>query len=188
MTKKSVSQEKIQIFILLMFKEFAYASGGEMRKLQFNQNKVLKLQNVLIRKMDLEEEEMDFNLVVEKMQSYIKLKGAVQIGPLIQHIKPFVNDDEELDMEINLLLQCNNYIHSVEKPYVIESVQRVSDCMYCRYIGPEEKLKFAYDRINIEAFENDIELTGESYTVFVDQNEEEGTIVADVFMPKANED
>lgn len=158
-----------------------------MSKLQINQNKTLKLQNALIGKINLEEE-MDFNIIVEKMQSYIKVKGAIQIGPLIQHTKTFVNDEEELDMEINMLLQCNNYFHSVEKPYVMESIVRVPNCMYCRYIGPEEKLKFAYDKINLEAFENDIELTGESYTVFVDQNEEEGTIVADVFMPKADEE
>ncbi len=159
-----------------------------MPKLLFNQKKVLKLQNVLISKINLEDEEMDFNIIVEKMQSYIKVKGAMQIGPLIQHTKPFVNDEEEMDMEINMLLQCNNYIHSVEKPYLMESIVRVSNCMYCRYTGPEEKLTFAYDKINLEAFENDIELTGESYTVFVDQNEEEGTIVADVFMPKADEE
>ncbi len=159
-----------------------------MPKLQFNQNKILKLQNALISTINLKEEDMDFNIVVEKMQSYIKVKGVTQIGPLIQHTKPFVNKEEELDMEINMLLQCNNYIHSVEPPYSMQSLIRVPNCMYCRYIGPGEKLKFAYDKINLEAFENDIELTGESYTVFVDQNEEEGTIVADVFMPKAEEE
>ncbi len=158
-----------------------------MSKIQFNQNKTLKLQNVLIGKIDLENEDMDFNIIVEKMQSYIKVKGAIQIGPLIQHTRTFVNDNEELDMEINLMLQCNNYIHSVEKPYSIESIIRVPNCMYCRYVGLEEKLNFAYNKISLEAFENDIELTGESYTVFVDQNEEEGTIVADVFMPRKEE-
>ena len=159
-----------------------------MSKLQYNLNKVLKLQNVLIGKMSLEEEDVDFNLIVDKMQSYIKVKGAIQIGPLIQQTRTFVNDAEEMDVEINFLLQCNNYIYNVEKPYRMESVLRVPNCMYCRYIDPEDKLKFAYDKINLEAFENDIELTGESYTVFVDQNEEEGTIVADVFMPKKEEE
>lgn len=159
-----------------------------MPKLQINQSKILKLQNVLISKINLVDKDLDFNVIVEKMQSYIKVKGAMQIGPLIQRTKTFINEAEELDVEVNLLLQCNNFIHSVEKPYTMESVLRVQDCMYCHYIGPEEKLKFAYDKINLEAFENDIELTGESYTVFVDQNEEEGTIVADVFMPKAKDE
>ena len=159
-----------------------------MSKLLYNPNKILKLQNALISKMRLEEEEINANLIVEKMHSYIKFKGATQIGPLVQCSRTFVNDQEELDMEINFLLQCNNYIHNVESPYRMESVIRVPDCMYCRYMGPEDKLKFAYDKINLEAFENDIELTGESYTVFVEQNEEEGTIVADVFMPKVTGD
>lgn len=159
-----------------------------MFKLQVNNNKTLKLKNVLNNKVDFSDEKMDINILVEKMQSYIRVKGAMQIGPLIQHTKPFVNNEEELDVELNLLLQCNNFIHNVEKPYMMESILRIPNCMYCRYIGPEEKLKFAYDKINLEAFENDIELTGESYTVFVDQNEEEGIIVADVFMPKAKDE
>lgn len=158
-----------------------------MGKLQFNMDKTLKLQNVLTGKIDLENQDMDFAIIVEKMQSYIKVKGATQIGPLIQRTRTFINDDEELDMEIILMLQCNNFIHSVEKPYTMESLVRVTDCMYCRYMGPEEQLKIAYDKINVEAFENDIDLAGESYTVFVDSNEEEGTIVADVFMPKKKE-
>lgn len=158
-----------------------------MGKLQFNNDKTLKLQNVLTGKIDLENQDMDFAIIVEKMQSYIKVKGATQIGPLIQRTRTFINDDEELDMEIILMLQCNNFIHSVEKPYTMESLVHVTDCMYCRYMGPEEQLKIAYDKINVEAFENDIDLAGESYTVFVDSNEEEGTIVADVFMPKKKE-
>ncbi len=157
-----------------------------MGKLQFNTSKILKLQNVLKSKIDLENQDMDLAVLVEKMQSYIKVKGAVQIGPLIQQTRTFVNEEEELDMEIILMLQCNHFINSVEKPYSMESVLRVTDCMYCRYMGPEEQLKIAYDKINVEAFENDIELEGESYTVFEDENEEEGTIVADVFVPKKN--
>lgn len=159
-----------------------------MSKLQVNSNKTLKLKNALINKVDFNDEKTDINLLVEKMQSYIRVKGALQIGPLIQSTKTFINETEELDVEVNLLLQCNNFIHNVEKPYRMESIIRVQNCMYCHYIGPEEKLKFAYDKINLEAFENDIELTGESYTVFVDQNEEEGTIVADVFMTKAKDE
>ena len=35
-------------------------------------------------------------------------------------------------------------------------------------------------------FENDIELDGCNYTIYVDRNEEEETMVADVFMPVRN--
>ena len=38
-------------------------------------------------------------------------------------------------MEIILMLQCNNFIHKLEEPYGMDSVIRVTDCMYCRYQG-----------------------------------------------------
>ena len=157
-----------------------------MNKITTNQSKTIKLTNVLKYKCLLNEEDFDFNTAIEKMQSYIKVKAAAQIGPLIQYTRSYINENSEMDMEIIMMLQCSNYIHSVEAPYSMESVLRVADCMYCRYIGPEDKLKFAYDKLNLEAFENDIQLKGESHTIFVDRNEEENTIIADVFMPRAD--
>lgn len=155
-----------------------------MSKLQFKGNKILKLVNVLRYKVQTEQKDIDFNTKIEQMTSNIKTKAATQIGPLIQYTKVDLNDNGKLDMEIVLMLQCNNYIHNVEPPYSMESVIRVPNCMYCRYIGPEDKLKFAYDKIHLEAFENDIELEDCSYTIFVDRNEEDETIVADVFIPR----
>lgn len=154
-----------------------------MGKLLLSENKQLRLTNALEVLVDLTDEESDPGLIMEKIQSYIKVKGSQQVGPLVQYM---FYDKQQTAKEITMkfIVQVATYIHSVEKPYHLESILRVPNCMYCRYIGPEEKLKFAYDKINIEAFEKDIELTGESYTVFVDQNEEEGTIIADVFMPR----
>ena len=43
-------------------------------------------------------------------------------------------------------------------------------------------MKFAYDKINLTAFEEDIELSNENYTIFVNQIDED--IVADVFVEK----
>ena len=157
-----------------------------MSKLQFNENKTLKLTNVLKYKILLGEEDFDLNVVIEQMQSYIKTKGSIQIGPLIQYTKTFVNENNELDMEIYLMLQCNNFIHSVEQPYSMESIIRVQNAMYCRYHGSEQTLKFAYDKINLEAFENDIKVADYNYTIFVDNNPEEDIMTADVFIPRAD--
>lgn len=155
-----------------------------MKKIQLAFSKTIRLQNVLIYELNFEKEK-NISICINQMRNYIMTKGMQQIGPLIQFTKTFIDNNSELDMEVYLMLQSSSYIHSVEKPYRMESLVRIQDCMYCRYVGPEEKLKYAYDKINIEAFENDIDLTGESYTVFVDSNEEDGTIIADVFMPKA---
>ena len=157
-----------------------------MNKITTNKSKILKLTNVLKYQCLLQEEDFDFDVAMEQMQSYIRTKGALQIGPLIQYTKTEISEAGELSMEVVFMLQCNNYIHSVEQPYSMESVLRVTNCMYCRYEGPEDKLKFAYDKIHLEAFEEDIPLQDCSYTVFVDSNEDTETIVADVFIPRAD--
>lgn len=48
-----------------------------MNKLQFHNNKVLKLTNVLKYKILIDEESFDLNVAIEQMQSYIKIKGAM---------------------------------------------------------------------------------------------------------------
>lgn len=157
-----------------------------MSKIQFNEKKTIKLQNILVYRLDLENEKEKVDFILERMQLYIKIKGAKQIGPLIQYTSSYINKNGEMDIDICIMLQCNTYIHDVEQPYRMETTLRISNCMYCRYIGPEEKLNFAYQKIQLEAFENDIPLKGDSYTIFVDHNEENETIIADVFMERAD--
>lgn len=156
-----------------------------MSKLQLSTNKTLKLTNVLKYKINFTGEELRIEALIEQMQSYIRIKGVAQIGPLIQYTRPYVNESGQMEIEMMFLLQCSSFIHEVEEPYSMESVLRVPDCMYVRYMEAEDKLKFAYDKIHLTAFEENIPLRGDSYTIFVDRNEEENIIVADVFMPKA---
>ena len=157
-----------------------------MNKLYLNFQKVLKLQNSLIRTLDYANENDKLELIIEKMQSYIKAKGNIQIGPLIQYTCTSINEEGKLNIEIKLLLQCKNFIHNLEKGYTMESLIRVPNCMYCRYTGPEDKLSFAYDKIQLEAFENDISLKNENYTIFVDRDDENERIIADVFVERTD--
>lgn len=155
-----------------------------MNKLQYHFKKVLRLNNVC-KYVVMTEENVDINLIIEQMKAYIKTKGTRDVGPLIQYTKTYI-DNDEVKMELILMIQCSNYIHNVEPPYSMESIIRIPNALYCRYTGPESNLRFAYDKINIEAFEEDITLTGSCYTIYVDNNPEEGSIIADVFMERAD--
>ncbi len=155
-----------------------------MGKIDLKYNKTLKLMNVLRYRIDITDENINIEAQIEKMQSYIKIKGCVQIGPLVQYTKLVLNEAGEANIILEFMMQSNNYINNVKSPYIMDSDLRVQNCMYVRYCGPEEQLKYAYDKINLVSFEEDISLTGESYTIFVDKNEGEETIIADVFMPK----
>lgn len=154
-----------------------------MPKLQVS-NKTLKLTNVLIAKMTAEDmQDMTF---AGKMENYIKSKGYQPIGPLVQYTGVEQGENGEQELVIRMLRQANGYINHAEPPYTMESVLRVPNCLYLRFIGPQDKMNIAYSKLTVYAYEEDIPLTGNSYTVFVDQLENED-IVADVFMEKANE-
>ncbi len=155
-----------------------------MNKLTYHEKKTLKLTNVLKYQVLLQDESFNIPVCVEQMQSYIRMKGATQIGPLIQYTKTFLNENQELDLEIYLMLQCNNYIHNVEQPYTMEPDIRVPDAMYCKYNGDEAHLRLAYEKINIEAFERDETLDNCNYTIFLSSNEEENCVTADIIVPR----
>ena len=147
-------------------------------------NKVLKITNICIIEFNIQKD--DINFLISKMENYIKSKGATPIGPLIQKTEYSVNEEGQLDIKVYLMRQANNFIHNVEAPYTMESVLRVRNCMYARYTGPEEKLKLAYDKINVTAFEEDIELSNSNYTIFVDKQDD--NIVADIFVEKKTDE
>lgn len=154
-------------------------------KIILKHNKTLRLYNVLSISID-DKNEDSLEKILLMMDNYMKSKGANPIGPIIQHMDSIVNKEGDFVFKISVLRQSNIYIHNVEPPYQMKSVLRIKDCMYVRYTGPESKLKFAYDKINLIAFEEDIELKGDSYTVFVNQVDD--NIIADVFMEKVKDE
>lgn len=153
-----------------------------MGKIEVHTGKTLKLTNVLCRSVDIKENDASIETQIEQMQTYIRAKGAKQIGPLIQWTKTTLDEQQNINIKAELMLQCNTNIRSVEQPYNMQNVIRIPNCLYCRYNGPEQSLKFAYDKLNLYAFENEIKVKLENYTVLVDRNDIEETIVADVFM------
>ena len=69
---------------------------------------------------------------------------------------------------------------SAEAGYSMDAVLRVRNCLYAHYVGPMSQSGLASQKLNIMAFEHELELTGTVYTIFVNQDEDEG--VVDTFM------
>lgn len=84
-------------------------------KIKISYNKTLKLANVLIREVGLEE-----NKSIEKeffqMENYIKNKGVHPIGPFIQYTD-IEGSDVDINLTVKLMRQANTFIHNVEAPY-----------------------------------------------------------------------
>ena len=58
------------------------------------------------------------------------------------------------------------------------------NCLYAHYVGPMSQSGLASQKLNIMAFEHELELTGTVYTIFVNQDDDEG--VVDTSMETSN--
>lgn len=154
-----------------------------MPNLTVNYNKTLKLTNVIVLEIPFGMVK-DGNILTEQMNNYIKSKGLQPIGPFIQYTSTLEGKTDKMDVTIRYLQQTTGFICKTESPYKMESILRVPNCMYVRYCGQAEKLKFAYDKLMLTAFEENISLKGDNYTVYIDGVDDQVTV--DIFMEKAS--
>lgn len=148
-------------------------------KIIVKENKTLKLNNVLIREVS-QNELMDIDQITYMMDSYIKAKGNSTIEPMINYTTAVGDENGQAKLILKIMVQLKNPIHNVEKPYEFNSQIRITNCIFARFTDKEEYLQFAYSKLGLYAYENDIKLKGDNYTVFVNKNEDK--ITADVFM------
>ena len=162
------------------------------RYIEIHRNKSLRLENVLINnivdtlaysgKNDREANPISLEIEVEKMINEIKIKGANKIGPVIQY-SGSLEKGGKLEINVALMLQADRFINNLQFPYIMESCIKVKDCMYTRFKGLEDDLQYAYQKIQVEAYENDIKLKDSCYTIFLD-SDETGNVIVDVFVEK----
>ena len=146
-----------------------------MNEIKVAENKTLKLTNVLSR--EIRGDEMaNMPLVVTQMYNFIKSSNAQPIGPLVQAIT--ITPDHEFKMY--LMQQATQFIGQMEQDYHMDAILRVKNCLYAHYTGPMPESQLASYKLQVHAFENEQKLTGTSYTIYVNQDEDDA--VVDVFM------
>ena len=136
-----------------------------MNEIKVAENKTLKLTNVLSR-LVRPEELGNLPVILTQMQNFMKSNGAQPIGPLVQAVK-----------------MCTLPDHVPERDMSQQSTQsstQKENCLYAHYTGPMSHNQLATAKLQIMAFENDIKLTGDNYTIYVNQDDDDAVI--DVFM------
>lgn len=157
-----------------------------MPQIEFRVNKVLKLTNVLSRKVP-EKELLNQDKQIAMLLNWIKAKGYQTVGPLIMYSTGITGVDAEgqpiIDSRVMIQLNTNNV--RLELPYRFEKEMRITNCLLARFNDEADKLQFATNKLTLYAYENDLELTGETYIILMEQ--QQNKLFADVFMPlKAN--
>ena len=146
-----------------------------MKEIKVAENKTLKLTNVLSREIH-PEEMASLPVVLTQMHNFIKSNNAQPIGPIVQAM--VVGEDRQ--MHLYMMQQATQMITQMEPGYHMDAVLRVKNCLYAHYVGPMSQSGLASQKLNIMAFEHELELTGTVYTIFVNQDDDEG--VVDTFM------
>ena len=148
-----------------------------MREIQTAENKTLKLTNVVSRRIQPEEFN-NMQIVLTQLHNFIKSSGAQPLGPIIQCVKIPAGPNPQ--PEVYMMQQATQMITQMEPGYHMDAVLRVKNCLYAHYTGPMSHNQLATAKLQIMAFENDIKLTGDNYTIYVNQDDDDAVI--DVFM------
>lgn len=151
-----------------------------MPKIEVFENKKLVLRNVLKRELknirieDLNEDLGKFGMLLNKL--------AVQtFGPLvIKNCGANITNEGTMMMDYDLLIQAHNHnaYKSAFKP--IERLE-VPHCIYARFEGNPEDVGFAHAKLDLFFYENDLQQTGEVYSVMVEDSK--AFSVIDIFKP-----
>lgn len=151
--------------------------------MDINHNKVLKLVNVLSRRIDgLEPKFQDKQILM--LQNYIKSKQLESIGPLIYYssnVKGVDTAGKPITTS-KFMQQLSSSDVKVDFPYKFKPSMQIEKTLHLRFEDKVNKAQFASMKMLSYAYENEIELTGETYTVFLKQDEP-GYMTADIFMP-----
>lgn len=154
------------------------------RRILIDERKSFKLENVASIEVEyqLEQSEMNQldNLII-LLHDTILNKGRQPIGPIIQHVK----SDQTGNMQVFFMQQANGEIANIDAPYIFRPLVHVKNCIFARYSGPPEYLNFAYQKMQIFAFEENITLNGSTYTIFISEDDSDDMQV-DIFMERAD--
>ena len=132
-----------------------------MNEIKVAENKTLKLTNVLSRVVQ-PEELANLPVILTQMQNFMKSNGAQPIGPLVQAIVEGTGPDHMPVMY--MMQQATQMITQMEPGYHMDAVLRVKNCLYAHFTGPLAFNQLATAKLQVLAFENDIKLSGNSYT------------------------
>ncbi|HET0843144.1 TPA: AraC family transcriptional regulator [Streptococcus pneumoniae] len=134
-----------------------------MAKLEVKDNKKLVLKSVICKKLhDTKVEDVDQE--INKFHQHLQLLKAQIFGPF----------DFEFYIQAHNAQQYSNI-------YDVQDSISVPYCLYVRFEDSPEYLQYAYSKLDLYVYENDIQTDGIVYTVYVNSSPEK--MVVDIFRP-----
>ncbi|MDR0508258.1 MAG: hypothetical protein LBG63_00290 [Candidatus Methanoplasma sp.] len=146
-------------------------------EIEIAENKTLKLNRVIFRELR-QQDNNEVQKALYMLSSFIKSKKLTPYGPTIVHSKTIFENMRPIQIT-RIMVQLRESLESVNPPYAFEESIRVENCILARYRGDAARLQIAYGKIQVYAFEKDIHLKDEMYTVLIEETP--SGLLADVF-------
>jgi hypothetical protein len=146
-------------------------------EIEIVENKTLKLNRVLSRALR-QTDPGEVQKAMHMLGSYVKSKKLTPYGPTVIHSKTAFQNMQPVQTT-RMMVQLRESPDSVDPPYSFEELIRIEKCVMARYRGDAAHLQLAYGKIQVYAFEHDISLKDEMYTVLIEETP--SGILADVF-------
>lgn len=95
------------------------------------------------------------------IQNHIKLYGKSIVGPLISHFYSSIDTDGNIQNNMELIVQLDSPHFILDVNYEFKKQLKVSNCLCASFYDTEENIRFAYLKLNVYAFENQLNLQRE---------------------------
>lgn len=129
----------------------------------------MKLKNAIVKEIPIDGADVFEEL--KRMDSVGKVLGFHLKSPHV--IKRWLDvEDGHLIERASLIIQCHGTIPK-DLPPDLEYIDEIHSgrSLFVDFTGSEDALEIIPNKIRVYAYENDLELTGEAYTVFLDKEE-----------------
>ncbi|MCL2296332.1 MAG: hypothetical protein FWC29_04540 [Methanomassiliicoccaceae archaeon] len=123
---------------------------------------------------------VDTGALINSSRTKLKAHHLSTIGPPIIWEK-IDFDGKKVTLGRKIILQCLGDATKIPTGFERGEKLKIGPCIYARFVGKEEDLIFASHKACVYAYENEIQLKKESYTVYVEKNNDVAMI--DIFMP-----
>ncbi|MFA9467321.1 AraC family transcriptional regulator [Streptococcus sp. E24BD] len=151
-----------------------------MAKLEVKDNKKLVLKQVICQKLHGAKVE-NVDKEIDKFRQHLQLLKAQVFGPLIvKSCGTIIHDDGDITTDFEFYVQAHN-AQMYSNMYEIQDTISVPHCLYIRFEDSPEYLQFAYSKLEIYMYENDIQTDGTVYTVYIKSSAEK--MIVDIFRP-----
>lgn len=151
-----------------------------MAKLEIKENKKLVLKNVIAYEIrDILMEDLDAE--INKFLNKIKLLKIQTFGPLVtKNYGVQIHEDGTMTVSYDVMIQAHDY-KRYKNSYKVYDRLVAEYCAYVRFEDHPQYLNYAYSKLELYFYENDLETDGVIYNVLVSESED--FMVMDIFKP-----